>query len=163
MLRRSRTEIMSGHSHFEESIEQYMEAVYRLEREGPGVTTSGLASEMGVAPASASGMLKKLAGLGYLQHIARGEVKMTRKGLQVGVRVIRRHRLAERLLTDVLGLDWDEVNTEACMLEHAITDRIEARLIILLGDPKTCPHGHPIPPADIDEPAREAEPLVGQA
>jgi DtxR family transcriptional regulator, Mn-dependent transcriptional regulator len=142
---------MSGHSHFEESIEQYMEAVYRLEREGPGVTTSGLATEMGVAPASASAMLKKLTGLGYLQHIARGEVMMTRKGLEVGTRVIRRHRLAERLLIDVLGMARDDVDTEACMLEHAITDRVEERLVLLLGDPKTCPHGHPIPPKDVSD------------
>jgi DtxR family Mn-dependent transcriptional regulator len=151
---------MSGHSHFAESIEEYLEAVYRLEREGPGVTTSGLASTLGVAPASVSGMLKKLERDGYVEYVSRGEVKLTRTGLEVGVRVLRRHRLAERLLTDVLGMPWDEVHSEACMLEHAISERVEEQLVKFLGDPKTCPHGHPIPPRDLSEPERIGVPLA---
>jgi DtxR family Mn-dependent transcriptional regulator len=151
---------MSGHSHFAESTEEYLEAVYRLEREGPGVSTSGLASELGVAPASVSGMLKKLAADGYLEHVARGEVTLTRKGLEVAVRVVRRHRLAERLLTDVLGMAWDEVQQEACMLEHAISENVEQRLIEILGDPKVCPHGLPIPPKDLSDPQRSGVPLA---
>ena len=151
---------MSGHSHFAESIEEYLEAVYRLEREGPGVTTSGLASALGVAPASVSGMLKKLAKDGYVEQVARGEAKLTRSGLEVAVRVMRRHRLAERLLTDVLGMPWDEVHVEACMLEHAISDRVEERLLALLQDPTTCPHGQPIPSRDLSEPIASGEPLA---
>lgn len=149
-----------AHTHFAESIEEYLEAVYRLEREGPGVTTSGLASELGISAASVSGMLKKLAADGYLEHRARGEAKLTRKGLEVAVRVMRRHRLAECLLTDILGLDWDEVHAEACMLEHAISEKVEQRLIAVLGDPKTCPHGHPIPPKDLSDPVRVGMPLA---
>jgi DtxR family transcriptional regulator, Mn-dependent transcriptional regulator len=151
---------MSGHSHFAESVEEYLEAVYRLEREGPGVTTSGLASSLGVAPASVSGMLKKLAKDGYLEHISRGEVKLTEKGLAVGVRVLRRHRLAERLLTDVLGMPWDQVHDEACMLEHAISANVETQLLKLLKDPTTCPHGQPIPPSDLSNPVQTGEPLA---
>ena len=151
---------MPGHTHFAESIEEYLEAVYRLEREGPGVTTSGLASELGVAPASVSGMLKKLATDGYLEHRARGEAKLTTKGLEVAVRVMRRHRLAERLLTDVLGMPWDQVHAEACMLEHAISEKVEARLVEVLGNPTTCPHGHPIPPKDLSDPIRIGVPLA---
>jgi DtxR family Mn-dependent transcriptional regulator len=151
---------MSGHSHFAESIEEYLEAVYRLEREGPGVTTSGLASTLGVAPASVSGMLKKLERDGYVEYVARGEVKLSQTGLEVAVRVLRRHRLAERLLTDVLGMPWDEVHEEACMLEHAISARVEQRLVTFLGDPQTCPHGHPIPPADLSDPKRAGVPLA---
>jgi DtxR family transcriptional regulator, Mn-dependent transcriptional regulator len=151
---------MPGHSHFTESIEEYLEGVYRLEREGPGVTTSGLAAELGVAPASVSGMLKKLAADGYLEQVARGEVKLTQKGLEIAVRVLRRHRLAERLLTDVLGMGWEEVHSEACMLEHAISDKVEQRLIALLGDPQTCPHGQPIPPKDLSDPIRDGLPLT---
>ncbi|MFN2528524.1 MAG: metal-dependent transcriptional regulator [Candidatus Baltobacteraceae bacterium] len=151
---------MPGHTHFAESTEEYLEAVYRLEREGPGVTTSGLASELGVAPASVSGMLKKLASDGYIEHRARGEAKLTIKGLEVAVRVMRRHRLAERLLTDVLGMPWDEVHAEACMLEHAISEKVEARLIEVLGNPATCPHGHPIPPKDLSDPVRIGVPLA---
>lgn len=149
---------MSGHSHFAESIEEYLEAVYRLEREGPGVTTSGLAASLGVAPASVSGMLKKLVKDGYLEQVSRGEVKLTQAGLGVAVRVLRRHRLAERLLTDILGMEWDEVHEEACMLEHAISERVEERILALLKNPETCPHGQPIPARDLSDPKR-GEPL----
>jgi DtxR family transcriptional regulator, Mn-dependent transcriptional regulator len=148
------------HTHFDEATEEYLEAIYRLEREGNGVTTSGLASELGVAPASVSGMLKKLAAEGYVEHRSRGEAKLTEKGLLIGVRVVRRHRLAERLLTDVLGMAWDEVHPEACMLEHAITARVEEYLVRLLGNPQVCPHGHPIPPADGSEPPHIGVPLA---
>jgi len=148
------------HTHFDESTEEYLEGIYRLEREGTGVTTSGLASELGVAPASVSGMLKKLASEGYIEHRARGEAKLSEKGLTIAVRVVRRHRLAERLLTDVLGMPWDEVHAEACRLEHAISQSVEDRLVTLLGDPKSCPHGHPIPPADGTDPPRVGMPLA---
>jgi DtxR family Mn-dependent transcriptional regulator len=151
---------MAGHTHFDESTEEYLEAIYRLEHEGPGVTTSALASELGVAPASVSGMLKKLDAEGYIEHRARGEAKLTPRGLEVGLRVIRRHRLAECLLTDILGMPWDEVHTEACKLEHAISASVEARMIAVLGDPKVCPHGHPIPPADGSPPPRPDVPLA---
>jgi len=151
---------MAGHTHFEESQEEYLEAIYRLEREGPGVTTSALASELGVAAASVSGMLKKLAADGFIEHKARGEAKLTHKGLGVGVRVVRRHRLAECLLTQTLGMPWDEVHEEACRLEHAISARVEERLVAFLGDPKSCPHGHPIPPADLSDPERPGVPLA---
>jgi DtxR family transcriptional regulator, Mn-dependent transcriptional regulator len=149
-----------SHSHFAESFEMYMKAIYRLEREGPGVTTSALATELGVAPASVSGMLKKLVNDGFVEHEVRGDIKLTRKGLEVAVGVVRRNRLAERLLTDVLGMPWDEVYAEACILEHAITPRVEQRLIATLNDPQTCPHGHPIPPADLTEPVRTGIPLA---
>lgn len=138
----------------------YMKAIYRLEREGPGVTTSALATELGVAPASVSGMLKKLVNEGYVEHEVRGDIELTHKGLEVAVGVVRRNRLAERLLTDVLGMPWDEVYAEACILEHAITDRVEERLVAALGNPQTCPHGHPIPPKDLTEPVRSGIPLA---
>lgn len=151
---------MAGHTHFAESIEEYLEAVYRLEREGAGVTTSGLASELGVSPASVSGMLKKLANDGYLDHRVRGGAKLTQKGLELGAQVVRRHRLAERLLVDVLGMAWDEVQNEACRLEHAISERVEARLVSILGNPTTCPHGRPIPASDGSQPERTDVPLA---
>ncbi len=149
-----------SHSHFAESFEMYMKAIYRLEREGPGVTTSALATELGVAPASVSGMLKKLVNDGYVEHEVRGDIRLTRKGLEIAVGVVRRNRKAERLLTDDLGMTWDEVYAEACILEHAITPRVEERLIAALGDPQTCPHGHPIPPTDLTEPVRIGIPLA---
>jgi DtxR family Mn-dependent transcriptional regulator len=139
---------MPGHTHFAESTEEYLEAIYRLEREGPGVTTSGLAADLGVAPASVSGMLKKLASDGYLTYTARSQAALTDAGFAIAIRVIRRNRLAEVFLHDVLGMPWDEVHQEACKLEHAISDRVEERLVAVLGDPQFCPHGHPIPPLD---------------
>jgi DtxR family transcriptional regulator, Mn-dependent transcriptional regulator len=151
---------MAGHTHFDEATEEYLEGVYRLEREGPGVTTSALASELGVSPASVSGMLKKLANEGYIEHRARGDAKLTQKGLEIAVRVMRRHRLAERLLTDVLGMPWEDVHSEACRLEHAISSRVEERLVAVLNDPKTCPHGLPIPSLDLSEPERIGVPLA---
>ncbi|MGH7708019.1 MAG: metal-dependent transcriptional regulator [Vulcanimicrobiaceae bacterium] len=151
---------MPAHTHFDEATEEYLEAIYRLEREGPGATTSGLAADLGVAPASVSGMLKRLASDGYIEHRARGEAKLTAKGLEVGIRVVRRHRLAERLLTDILGMPWDAVHSDACRLEHAISARVEERLIEVLGDPTVCPHGHPIPPADGSDPPRPGVPLA---
>ena len=151
---------MAGHTHFDESNEEYLEAIYRLEREGPGVTNSALASELGVAPPSVSGMLKKLAAEGYVQHQARGGVQLTRKGLEIAVHVVRRNRLAEVFLTQILGLPWDQVYDEACRLEHAISARVEERLIAVLGDPKYCPHGRPIPPADLSEPVYLGVPVA---
>jgi DtxR family Mn-dependent transcriptional regulator len=151
---------MAGHTHFDESTEEYLEAIYRLDREGPGVTTSGLAADLGVAPASVSGMLKKLAADGYLEYRARGEAKLTERGLGVAVRVMRRHRLAEVFLTSILGMPWDEVHEEACRLEHAISARVEERLVAVLGDPKYCPHGLPIPSADLSEPERMGRKLA---
>ncbi|MBV8151165.1 MAG: metal-dependent transcriptional regulator [Candidatus Eremiobacteraeota bacterium] len=151
---------MPGHTHFDESNEEYLEAIYRLDREGPGVSNSSLALELSVAPASVSGMLKKLASEGFIEHEARGGAQLTRKGLEIAVRVVRRNRLAEVFLTQILGLPWDQVYEEACRLEHAISSRVEERLIAVLGDPKYCPHGHPIPPADLSEPMYLGVPLA---
>jgi DtxR family Mn-dependent transcriptional regulator len=151
---------MAGHTHFDESNEEYLEAIYRLEREGPGVSNSGLASELGVAPASVSGMLKKLASEGFIELQGRGGARLTEKGLETAVRVVRRNRLAELWLTEMLGLPWDEVYDEACRLEHAISARVEAALVARLGDPRWCPHGHPIPPADCSEPPELGIPIA---
>lgn len=148
------------HTHFDEANEEYLEAVYRLEREGPGVTTSGLASELGVSPASVSGMVKRLVADGFLEQRGRGDARLTEKGLTVAVRVVRRHRLAECFLTEILGLGWEEVDQEACRLEHAISARVEERLVAVLGNPQVCPHGHPIPPADLTDPPRPGFPLA---
>jgi DtxR family Mn-dependent transcriptional regulator len=151
---------MSGHTHFDEATEEYLEAIYRLEREGAGATTSGLAAELGVAPASVSGMIKRLVGEGHLEQRARGDARLTEKGLAVAVRVMRRHRLAECFLVKMLGMGWEEVGPDACMLEHAISPRVEERLLAVLGNPSVCPHGHPIPSLDLSEPARPGLPLA---
>ncbi len=149
---------MAGHTHFDESTEEYLEAIYRLDREGPGVTTSGIASELGVAPASVSGMLKKLSSEGFIDHQARGGAKLTKKGLEIAVRVIRRNRLAECLLTQVLGMAWDEVHTEACRLEHAISSRVEERLVAVFGESPGLPARPSDPAARSDRSAAARHP-----
>jgi DtxR family Mn-dependent transcriptional regulator len=105
-------------------------------------------------------MLKRLASEGYLAYVARGEAKLTELGLGVAVKIMRRHRLAECFLTSILGMPWDEVHEEACRLEHAISARVEERLVAVLGDPKFCPHGLPIPSADLSEPERVGRKLA---
>ena len=112
------------HTHFDESNEEYLEAIYRLEREGPGVTNSALASELGVAPASVSGMLKKLATEGFIEHQARGGVALTRKGLETAVRVVRRNRLAEVFLTQILGLPVAQLEVGGRAKLHSVTEQM---------------------------------------
>jgi len=99
-------------------------------------------------------MLKKLASEGYLAYVARGEAKLTERGLSVAVRVMRRHRLAECFLTNILGMPWDEVNEEACRLEHAISARVEERLVPSSVIRNSARMGSPIPAADLSEPER---------
>lgn len=128
-------------------IEEYLESIYKLQQEQHPVSTSRLAEHLKLSPPSVSEMIKKLAHKGLLNQIEKG-VCLTEEGNKMAKKVIRRHRLSERLLTDVLGFKWDEVHDEACRLEHAISPEMEDRIAESLGNPKTCPHGHPIPDKD---------------
>ncbi|MCX9012497.1 MAG: metal-dependent transcriptional regulator [Candidatus Methanoperedens sp.] len=128
-------------------IEEYLESIYKLQQEQRPVSTSRLAEHLKLSPPSVSEMVKKLAGKGLLSHTEKG-VCLTEEGRLIAKKVIRRHRLSERLLTDILGFKWDEVHDEACRLEHAISPEMEDRIAKSLGNPKTCPHGHPIPDKD---------------
>jgi DtxR family Mn-dependent transcriptional regulator len=125
-------------------IEEYLESIYKLQQEQHPVSTSRLAEHLKLSPPSVSEMIKKLAQKGLVNQIEKG-VCLTEEGNKMAKKVIRRHRLSERLLTDVLGFKWDEVHDEACRLEHAISPEMEDRIAESLGNPKTCPHGHPIP------------------
>lgn len=128
-------------------IEEYLESIYKLQQVQHPVSTSRLAEHLKLSPPSVSEMVKKLASKGLVSHTEKG-VCLTEEGNSIAKRVIRRHRLSERLLTDILGLKWDEVHDEACRLEHAISPEIEERIAESLGNPRTCPHGHPIPDKD---------------
>lgn len=130
-----------------ESREEYLEAVFKLSASGRGATVGRLAKELEVRPASASEMVGRLLADGLLERDEhnRSRVVLTEAGRARAVRVVRRHRLSERLLTDYLGLPWDEVHQEACRLEHALSDAVEVSLAERLGHPRTCPHGRPIP------------------
>ena len=128
-------------------IEEYLESIYKLQEEQHPVSTSRLAEHLKLSAPSVSEMVKKLAGRGLVFQSEKG-VCLTDDGKSLAKKVIRRHRLSERLLTDILGFKWDEVHDEACRLEHAISPEMEDRIAESLGNPKTCPHGHPIPDKD---------------
>lgn len=125
-------------------IEEYLESIYKLQQEQHPVSTSRLAEHLKLSAPSVSEMVKKLASKRLVNHTEKG-VCLTDEGNKMAKIVVRRHRLSERLLTDILGYKWDEVHDEACRLEHAISPQMEDRIALSLGNPKTCPHGHPIP------------------
>ena len=130
-----------------ERIEMYLKAVYTVSHAAPPVTIAKVADYMGVSSPSSYEMLKRLEGQGLLSSGSEHGYRLTRQGLETATHVIRRLRLAERLLTDVLRLDLPDVYTEACKMEHVISPEVEARLDTVLGHPSTCPHGLPIPTA----------------
>lgn len=130
------------------SKEQYLESIYRLGSERGPVGLSALAEEMGISPVSTNEMIKKLAALELVTYEPYQGVALTPSGRTEALRLLRRHRLWERFLTDVLGLAWDQVHEEACRLEHATSLLVEEHLARFLHDPDACPHGHPMPSAD---------------
>ena len=127
--------------------EEYLEAIYRLEEKTGSARTMELARQLKIAPGSVTNTIESLERRGLITHKPYKGVKLTEKGKKLALEVLRRHRLAERLLTDVLRLDWSQVHDAACKLEHAITKDIIKPLEKALKHPKTCPHGNPIPTA----------------
>lgn len=130
------------------TVEQYLQAIYRLTEPEGSVRPSELARYLGISAASVSEMLKRLCEQGLVKKDDSSRVSLTAEGEEYALKIVRRHRLAERLLTDILGLSWDEVHEEACRLEHAISPLVEERLDMLLEFPDSCPHGYPIPGRD---------------
>ncbi|MCS7173627.1 MAG: metal-dependent transcriptional regulator [Armatimonadetes bacterium] len=130
-----------------ERMEMYLKAVFSIQQTAPPATVSKVAEFMGVSVPSASEMLKRLEQQGYVRGTEDGVV-LTPEGREVAVRVVRRLRLAERLLTDILGLELPRVYEEACKMEHVISPEVEARLEQVLRHPTHCPHGQPIPQPD---------------
>ena len=128
-------------------VEEYLEAIGRLEERGEEVTTSALAKECQVAPPSVTEMLQRLCEQGFVRYESRRGASLTAAGRGLATSVLRRHRLWERFLHDVLGFQWDEVHDQACGLEHATSPDLEQRLAQLLGGSHTCPHGNLIPGA----------------
>lgn len=128
-----------------ERTEMYLKAVYTVAQATPPVTISKVAEYMGVSPPSSYEMLKRLETQGLLRSHTEDGYALTPQGLQTATRVVRRLRLAERLLTDILRLELARVYTEACKMEHIISPEVEARMAEVLGHPATCPHGLPIP------------------
>jgi DtxR family Mn-dependent transcriptional regulator len=128
-----------------QAIEDYLVAIYVLEREGLTVISARVAEHVGVSPVTMHEMVRRLMQSGYVTIDRKKQLRLTPEGRQVAESVYRRHTLAERLMTDVLGLDWAQAHREAHRFEHVITPLIEERLVELLNNPQTCPHGNPIP------------------
>jgi len=136
-------------------VEDYLKAVYELERRGGGTAaTNALAERLRVAPASVSGMVRRLAEQGLLAYERYRGVRLTDAGRRAALRTLRRHRIIESYLATVLGYPWDRVHAEAERLEHAASDELIDRMAAALGDPAFDPHGAPIPTRDgaVDEP-----------
>ena len=132
----------SGHH---PAVEQYLETILELEESGIAPMRARLVSRLGVSAPAVSETVKRLEREGYLTLDDERVLHLTDSGREYATAVLRRHRLAELLLVDILKVPWSQVHEEACRLEHAISDNLEAHLVKLLGDPGTCPHGNPIP------------------
>lgn len=156
--------------------QDYLKAIYLLHSQDREATNSAIAQALGVSPASATNMVKRLAEAGLLEHMPYQDVRLTPSGEQVALAVVRRHRLIELFLHDVLDMSWDQVHAEAEQLEHAISEELVEAIARKLGYPTIDPHGDPIPDRDgslvedpsmvplvdleINQPARVARVLV---
>ncbi|MHB1487611.1 MAG: metal-dependent transcriptional regulator [Acidimicrobiales bacterium] len=140
---------------FHPPLEEYLEAVHALEEGGTPVIQARLVERLGHSAPSVSEMIRRLRAKGYVD-VAGRSVTLTAQGRCRAESVVRKHRLAERLLTDIIGLEWHKAHLEAGRWEHVISDEVEARIVELLGHPTTCPHGNPIPGSAIDTTAQMA-------
>ena len=139
-------------------VEDYAKAIYTLQQRGE-VTTNGLAERLQVTPGSVSAMLKRLDGLGLVAHTPYRGVELTEEGKLLALEIIRHHRLLELYLAESLGVPWDRVHDEAEVLEHHISEELEALIAAKLGHPTHDPHGDPIPTADLTITEEETVPL----
>jgi DtxR family transcriptional regulator, Mn-dependent transcriptional regulator len=151
----------SAHSpqEYHPPVEEYLETMLALDEEGVPVIQARIAERLGRSAPSVSEMLDRLIVDGYVSRDGR-RLSLTPAGRSLAEKVVRKHRLAERLLVDVIGLEWHKVHREAGRWEHVISDDVEARLVELLGDPATCPHGNPIPGAHTPAPMVQTRPLT---
>jgi DtxR family Mn-dependent transcriptional regulator len=132
------------------SVEDYLKAIYGLGESGEAASTSAIAEALTVQPASVTGMIKRLAESGLLEHVPYRGVRLTRRGTREALRVLRRHRIIETYLCERLGYAWDDVHGEAERLEHAASDDLIERMAAALEFPRHDPHGAPIPTAGGD-------------
>jgi DtxR family Mn-dependent transcriptional regulator len=133
------------------AVEDYAKAIYALSHEGRDtVSTTALAERLGVTPASASAMIKRLDEMGLARHAPYHGVELTERGSQLALEILRHHRLLELYLTESLGVPWDRVHDEAEVLEHVLSEELEELIAVKLGDPTRDPHGDPIPTRDLE-------------
>lgn len=138
-----------------DTTEEYLEAILEIEEEGTIPIRARLVERLGLSAPAVSETVNRLVDHGYAELMDDRSLRLTDKGREVATSIVRRHRLAERLLVDVIGLEWEKVHKEADRWEHAISADVEEKLVQLLGDPATCPHGNPIPGSShkVDGPA----------
>ncbi|RJS91291.1 metal-dependent transcriptional regulator [Candidatus Bathyarchaeota archaeon] len=127
------------------ATEEYLEIIYKLQKKNGIATTSDLVRLLKVAPGTVTNTIARLERESFVIHEPYRGVRLTEKGQRIALRTIRKHRLSERLLTDLLNVEWEKVHEAACKLEHSISDEIAKKIEKALGHPKTCPHGNPIP------------------
>jgi DtxR family Mn-dependent transcriptional regulator len=141
-------------------IEDYLKNIYLLQSQYPQVPTTALAERLGVSAPSVSGMVRRLAQMGLLEHRRYEGVRLTSNGEAMALKVIRAHRLWELYLVEVLDLPWDQAHVEAERLEHALSEELADRLDEVLNHPTTDPHGHPIPSRNGRMPPSTGTPLT---
>jgi DtxR family transcriptional regulator, Mn-dependent transcriptional regulator len=127
------------------TVEEYLETIYNMSAEDEVVIGARLAEKFHVSAPTVTEMLKRLVRDGYIEMDIKRQVTLTEEGNRAAEAVLRRHRLTERFLVDMLGMQWHQVHEEACRLEHFISGAVEDRVIASLNNPTTCPHGNPIP------------------
>lgn len=131
-----------------QAVEDYLKTIYELQAESGKVSTTGLSEQLRVAPASVTGMVKKLATMKLVVHEPYQGVELTPAGENIALEVIRHHRLVESYLAEALGVPWDKVHDEADRWEHVLSEEMEDIMDNKLGHPTTDPHGAPIPARD---------------
>ncbi|MBA3602011.1 MAG: metal-dependent transcriptional regulator [Acidobacteria bacterium] len=141
-------------------IEDYLKAIYSLRRSGESVRTVALATHLNVKPPTVTAMLKTLADLQLIRYEPYRGVELTETGEQIALEIVRHHRLIELYLVEALGFSWDEVHEEAEVLEHFISEKLEARIAAYLNNPTHDPHGDPIPTLDGTLPESSAQSLA---
>jgi DtxR family Mn-dependent transcriptional regulator len=131
--------------------EEYLQTMFWLEEAGLQINGANIARAMQLSPPTVHEMIGRLEGDGYVERADDKSLTFTQRGRSEAQAIVRRHRLIERFLTDVLGIPWDEVHEEAERLEHAMSPVLEERMLAAIGDAKTCPHGHPIVEGEREE------------
>lgn len=142
------------------AMEDYVAAIWRLTQRGNAATTSEVARQLGVTAASTSYMFKKMAEAGLVEHKEYAGVTLTQKGLLAAMGYIRRHRIVERFLVEVLGIPWDRADGISDQMEHSLPEEVVERMYIVMGEPATCPHGYPIPTRDGTLPELKLRPMA---
>jgi DtxR family Mn-dependent transcriptional regulator len=139
---------MSHHSDLIDTTEMYLRTVYELEEEGVVALRARIAERLGQSGPTVSQTVARMERDGLLHVADDRHLQLTELGRHEAIGVMRKHRLAERLLADVIGLDWEDVHIEACRWEHVMSEAVERRIVAMLDKPLVCPHGNPIPGLD---------------